>query len=296
MAAKIDSRNKSKISEQNSFHFITVPQSEVMNFNRMKVSNLIFNALCILGCAYQLQNVFESYFKYGTITRYQIFAPTSIYFPELHVCSMYLCDLLDWNQVEQKYGRIYPRMDKRWMDTLTISDILTYTPDVVPDQCTYRDKTGTAIIKSAMKNCTMFKTKKYILQNYVCYNFIAKKIYEIIFDLVHGSLEYDRTLYELRLSGPLTHASKLRVTISQKGFLDFGRVYAPGYYKKKQDQISLQVSCNNITNTWLGYPYDPFRCSRQDEDFYRCVEECIKNHTMSQYGRFPYLQFYEKKD
>ena len=200
--------------------------------------------------------------------------------------------------MEDKYGKRFPRetfTEKLlWMDVLTISDIFSFTPDHFVDECSYRDETGDDIVHSSPYNCTVFNQRKYVTQQYICYQLYTKDEKLIKFDSIHSSLLFDKMIYEIRFSGQLSESIKIRTTINDEGYPDISRKFAPGYHKKRGKDIAIMISCQNFTNYKLGYPYDRNYCQEGGENFFQCIYDCYENVTLKNIGRLPYTSFYDE--
>lgn len=259
-----------------------------------KIWNWIFNLLCIVGCGYQLTNIATAYFKYGTVSRVWFTTPDKLDYPDLHFCFLYLVDALNWSQVSSKYGEAVMNMSTNYrMDYLTIGDILQFTPakEELIDECSYRDNIGNDMIRNE-KQCTSFSISKYVFQQYVCYHMMAKNQISISFESVQKSLFFERVMYEIRFSGQLSKARKIRTTVNNEGYPEISRTYAPGYYKRADQDVSILISCQNFTNFQLGFPYDEFTCQTGDEEYFTCRNWCLNNKTMKHLGRMPYTTFH----
>lgn len=260
-----------------------------------KVWNFIFNLFCIIGCAYQIQSVVWSYFKYGTVTKNRYFSPEYINFPELHYCFRYIEDALDWNAVERKYRKVVltdPKNRKTWTDILTIGDIFEYTPDSDITQCLYRDPTGHSIISSRMGECNFFNVEKYVFQQFICYRVTPKEQIKVDFEFIPNSLNYERLLYQIRYVGRLANATKMRPTITGYNYPFISRLYASGYFKNSDEDMTLHISCQRFENSFLGYPYDKFVCEQHENGYYDCFDSCMKKFTMTTLDRLPYATFH----
>lgn len=233
------------------------------------------------------------------MTKNRIYSPAKLAFPELHYCFRYLEETVGLDAIETKYGKRFSRdasSVKNWLDIITIKDIFDYTPKT-PDieVCLYRDPTGHIIRKeTGCKNLPkIFTASKYVQQQYVCYRLVAKENYHFDFKFIYNSLYYERMLYEIQYSGKLSESKKIRPTLTGENLPHISNFYTPVYYQKTGEGFSLQLACQKFYNTFLGYPYDRFRCGRPDEDHFKCMENCIQESTMKYLNRMPYFSFYE---
>ena len=260
------------------------------------IFNVCFKFICILGCVFQLQNICVSYFSFGTVTRNRFITPDRLSYPTLHMCFGYLHDMLEWESVGKKYGKVYPYDSNEgkllWSNKLTVRDLFEFTPNVTFDRCRYRDAIGNNVILASGQTCAdVFSVQKYIFQQYVCYALTKRKQESIDFDFIHSSLMYERELYNIDYSGKPSNVGKIRVTISDGNEMpSISRVYSPGFYKDKTENINLQISCHNFSNTLLGYPYDKITCAA-DGDHYECRDECLRKQTIKHLNRLPFAIF-----
>ena len=271
-----------------------------VNHFTMKISiekfwNISFNLICIAGCAYQIIYIFLSYFEYGTVTRNKYYQQQITPFSDLHTCFLCLSDMLNMSHIQAKYGiSEKPHDSFDLMDIVTIGDMLTFTPDIDISECAFRDSTGNYVIFANQSMCSdFFALSKYLNGQYVCHKLSIKDPFDITLLSVSTSLKYDRSMYEIRFVGQHSKARKIRPTITTKIFPTIGNKYASTYYKSSNQDLSLHISCQNITNYWLGYPYDSFTCEEEGEiGYYQCFDSCIEKKTMKEYNRLPYTSFY----
>ena len=142
----------------------------------------------------------------------------------------------------------YPRGNL--LDLVTIDDIYLNTPEFSLAGCSYCDQIDKDIIRSPKGNCPVFRIKKYVVQQYVCYQFISKNDFSIEFKFIHSSLFFDRMIYEIRFTGALARANKVRPVITDYGLPEISRHYVPSFYNKSDENIALLLSCQilQITN------------------------------------------------
>lgn len=264
-----------------------------------RVWDTIFFLLCIAGCSFQLINIAMSYFSYGTVTRNRYHEPRMIHYPELHYCFLYLQDGLDWPAVEEKYGKLFPWSNlthmQRWQDVLTIEDILLFTPTAEINECSFRHHTGNKIIHMKKDECNkFFRIRKYTVQQYICYHLVAREQISVTFRSIEASIQYERMIYEISFVGKLSNSSKIRPTIVSHGKVEYSRSYAPGFHKRPEEALFVQISCQNFTNQYIGYPYDSFVCARDDEDHQSCVDSCVENTTIKYLDRLPFTSSYHQ--
>lgn len=274
---------------------LTITLFSAMKLKGIKCWNIFFNLLCVLGCFYQLSNIGLSFFKYETVSKNSFLTPQVLDFHVLHFCFVYLTDAIDWTAIEKKYGSKYPfktfEHKLKWMDVLTVADVLNFTPDLDIKGCSYRTKIGNSI--NHRHDCNMFDIEKYISQQYICFRMSPKVEAAAEFYFVHTSLLYDRLMYEVRFNGKLSKSNKIRPILTDDEFPYISRGYAPGFYKRRDDDISMMISCQNYSVFLLGYPYDFFKCGEGYSDF-PCMDQCIENKTLTGLGRLPYAWYYDE--
>ena len=258
----------------------------------------MFKMICFCGFSYQLQNIMMSYFKFGTITRTQIVMPEVIGVPALHYCFPCLQDLIDIPAIEAKYkiraGNTATPEVFKIMDQITIGDMFEFTPNDPIQDCMLRDQAGNRIIEGSKQICnTVFNTTKYIIQQYVCYKSVPIRKDNFLFGLVVSSLDAERMIYEIKLKRMFNKVRKVRAIITNWKFPVLEHVYAPSFYKPSNQVRGFQMSCNNITARWLGYPYDKFICQKKGEiDYYQCRDTCLEQKMFAKYRRMPFTSFY----
>lgn len=259
--------------------------------------NLVFNALCIAGCVYQIQNIVLSYFKFYSITRNKYSRPDVLHYPNLHYCLVAIEDLLNISAIEEKYSISVNRSNYQdyfsLLDIISLYDIMQHTPDGEVTDCLIRDDTGDSIIYSNNHVCEeYFNIKKYIVQQYLCYLISTKEDRYVSFDAVEKSLDLERMMYQIKISGISALYRKIRPTITTWRYPLVEWSYAPAYYKSANENLAIKVSCQNITAHLLGYPYDKFTCNTNDIDDFQCIDSCIEEKTHRNFNRLPYTSFY----
>ena len=253
--------------------------------------------ICVCGFSYQMQNIILSYFRFGTVTKTQIVMPKIIDVPGLHYCFLYLNDMINISAIEKKYkintGRRRSYEVLRMMEHISIADIFHHTPDDPIESCVIRDETGNTFIDDGSQMCnSVFKTTKYIIQQYVCYKSVPIVKKRFPFGSIVSSFLNERLIYELRLKKVFDKARKVRTIVTNWRYPLLENSYAPAFYKSANEPISIMVSCNNITTKWLGYPYDTFICQKEgDIDYYQCLDWCVERKTFAKYGRLPFTSF-----
>lgn len=266
-----------------------------MNAPKEKVWNNLFKILCILGCGYQLQGVVKSYFSYGTVTKNRYFRPYSVSNPKIHLCFLYLADVIDWNPITKKYGNKSHGYDmhganpklRKWMDYVTIKEIFDNTPQLKILSCATRDETGHDVIES--KDCKVFNITKYVQQQYICYMIKTEMKNPIPFKSITESLLFDHLVLQFNYGGNLSMVHKLRVTLSDRDIPYTDSYYSLTFYKKSDEISSTSVSCQRFENIFLGYPYDRKPCPTDGDTYkYRkCVDICIIDKIFKYYNRLP---------
>ena len=261
-----------------------------MVFTAKHVWKYSFKFFCIIGCCYQLINIGKSYFAYSTVTKVKYSTPVLIQFPELHSCFPFDQDPV----LKKKYG-ITPKTWNEFYSAVTISEIFQDTPNATIRSCKYRDTIGHTLLSASGEECSnIFGIRKYVLQQYICYQFIDKRKLPYMFTFIHTSLYGERLMYEIRFNEILRRSSKIRMTLSTYGLPVISRNYAVSMFKRSNKDIILQLSCDNISISRLGYPYDPFFCADNESLYYDCVSECTEKNSLTTLGRLPYSSFYTK--
>lgn len=260
-----------------------------------------FLLLCIAGCTYQILNIVVSYFNFDTITRNRYSQPNILPLPSLHICFVCLPDMMNISSVELKYGinaSDYGSIsDLGLMDLITIGDMFEFTPNIDIKECVYRDVTGNyAVYPKNVSECyKIFSRRKYLNGQYVCYELKIKKHYPITFRSVSTSLQYDRTIYSIHFMGHAAKTRKIRATLGVQNYPTEGNFYASTYYKARNEDLTIHLSCLNTTKYFLGYPYDKFECSNK-ADYFECTDTCIEKYAMDEYNRLPFSSYYNEED
>lgn len=259
--------------------------------------NVLFNLVCVLGCAFQVENISLSYFSFESVTKIRYYAPETVIYPELHYCFRYLQDALDWNAIETKYGyrpHATEEEKRKWVDMITIKDIFEFTPQFEIIKCIIRDKSGFNGIISKKNNCTFFTITKYVQQQYVCYRIKPKQMKPVKFSNVHSSLYFERMLYEIHFNGILSRAMKSRTAISEILFPHIARIYAPSFFKNNYENIGILISCQAFENKFLSYPYDRQPCTDyvSYSKYCECVDKCISSQTIKHFNRKSFHEFH----
>lgn len=263
--------------------------------------SLIFKISCIIGCLFQIQNILVSFLHYGTITRSQYIAPVTIAFPNLHYCFPCLEHMINMTKIKSRYGVHYSNKNaEEWanvfelMDILTIKDMLDFTPGSGIESCSFRDSTGNTMKKGNKSECErIFNVKKYLIQQYVCYALSMKTESSLSFRSITSSLDFERLIFLIRFKGIHARTRKIRASVSGNRYPLMENPYSPAYYKKSKSDISIHISCKNISYHWLGYPNDPFICQTGDIDYFKCIDICLEDKFYKNTGRLPFTSFYD---
>ena len=267
-----------------------------------KYCNIFFHLICILGCSYQIQNILASYFKFASVTKMRFSHPDSIDYYPLHYCFLCLENILDIPAIAKKYhlkeSDLATDGDKfELYNTITIADMLEYTSNDAFAGCSYRSEDGNVPVFANLTLCKSFySVRKYIAQQYVCYEVKAKVSKSFKFRQIGTTLNFERMIHGVNFPrGKLASSQKIRPMISKWRYPVMEMPYTTSYYKESKDNIRIQVSCNNISTKWLGYPYDDFICQSKDDpvDYFQCRDSCIEKHSLETLDRLPYTSFYD---
>lgn len=263
--------------------------------------NVLFTVFCILGCGYQLLNITLSYFEYKTVTLNEFHNPISQVYPNIHLCFLNIADLLNFSAIEDKYDIKIDKFNytqlESLMDVLTIKDMLDFSPIFDIPQCVYRDKSGKYINHGDTSEChKIFDIKKYLNLEYGCYAISAKESVSLYVRSITNSLAYDRVIYEISLNEIFALTRKVCPTITSWKYPYIDSSYAPSFLRRSEENISMQISCQNMTIHHLGYPFDSFRCQEEQEDYYQCINDCIDNLCLKHFNRLPFTSFYDYSD
>ena len=266
-----------------------------------RVSSHTYCILCVIGCMYQLQLSLVGYLRFGTVTKTRYLVPQVINFPPLHFCFLCMEDMVNVTQVQDKYNitvnEDIPNELYNLMDIMTIEDILNFTPNDPLESCTYRDHTGNKIRFGNKEECLkIFEIQKYIIQQHLCYAVVARKDISVTFWSVERSLRYERLIFRIKLSEKHARSQKIRPTITNWRFPLIENAYSQSYYKKSGSDISIDISCSNVSVSFLGYPYDKFTCIKDgDMDYYQCVDSCLEKKTLINLSRLPHTSYHHKR-
>lgn len=272
--------------------------------SRMKISkefcwNISFKLLCIIGCMYQIHSVVLSYLIYETVTQIKFYEPTHVRPPTLNYCFFAMMNAMNHSEIVNKYKvkipNNYEDATEFLEDTVTISDIIKYSPDTIIDECKFRDASGLSLIEIFnRKECgENFVTKKYVNQQYLCYQSTLKRSKLFALRSVADSLHYEKAMYDIRFRRHLADYNKIRLALTSGGHPHISQTYSFSYYKDSRDRISLHVHCVNFTVTMLGYPFDKFECEKNSE-YFDCIDNCLTNLTYKTYKRMPYTLFLDQ--
>ena len=285
---------------------VTEGSIQVETFNRFSFAsmasvkrlwNLTFKIICFVGFSYQLQSIMISYFLFGTVTKTQIAVPEFTVVPSLHYCFLCLNDFINITAIERKYKiKAGERNNEvfKLMDHISVADMFEYTPNEPVEKCVIRDKSGNALVHATKEMCnSIFKTTKYIVQQYVCYKSEPVITTQYRTQAIVSSLRTEKMIYEISLKNIFSASRKVRTIVTAWRYPLLENIFAPGFYKKDGEPFTLQVSCSNISTKLLGYPYDKFMCHREGEfDFYQCRDNCMEQKILTSYGRLPFTSFY----
>ena len=247
-----------------------------------KSLNYVYKLLCICGCVYQIQNIVLSYFSFGKVTQNNFGTPSLLHSPSLHLCFRTVQDATSRSFLKKRFG-IIMETDSVYSTearavNITVQEVFNNTPNSIFHSCTYRDEIGNEVMELMPANhCdSFFKTKKYVVQQYTCYQISVRKRTNYRFQSIASSLRYERALYEIVFKRPLAAFKLIRFILTSTGYPNRGKYFSPSFYKNENDSLSANVYCLNYTVLSLGYPYDAHQCDSVNDEHYDCYYECVR--------------------
>lgn len=259
--------------------------------------NVLFKVLCITGCLVQLISILQSFFSYEMVSLISLNRPEWISSPTVTLCLRYL-ELLDWNRVETKYGKLFKRQTgiegRQWQGTLTLSDILDLTPNTsnLLSQCRVRSLDG-KIIEDVHPN-SFFTITKFMTTEHICYKMTLTVDTAMHFQAIQSSLHYSRVFYEMKLNKPFSSVEILVPVITKRALPRISMAYANKFHKQRDREYSLHLSNQNISVIKLGYPYIRWICESFPDERAECVKSCRTSKTLETFGVIPFDEFYEE--
>lgn len=272
-----------------------------MNVIAVKLWNFTFNAICFILCSFQLLNIAFCFFEYPIVTHLKYSLPKYVSTPDVHMCVV----ITDLAEMRTKLKDMNPKAkstkERTWefyylfYDTFTIADLLNFTPNITVEKCIHRHNFGNVVNIGNKTSCSkIFSIQKYVFQQYICYRIkdVRNNMYRAL--LIAESFYYEQLLMESYLPKILREVEKVRVSLTT-AFLPFiGRNYPYVIYKRPGSITKLQVSCQNNTMKYLGYPYDNFICSSNVSDYYDCMERCKESKSLAMLSMLPRTSFFTR--
>ena len=215
----------------------------ILNFKT--ICNNSYKFICICFCLYQLQSVAISYFTFSTVTQNKFKSSSIVRFPSLHVCFLAIIDAMNRDYIRKKYY-VDTLMDpyvksNSLLINITAKEIFENTLDTISHTCIHRDKSGNEMIDS--DNCGDYLfTKKYLSQQYICYQIKAKNIINYNLNLIESAIRYEKVMYIIGFKRPLSDFRKIRFILTETGLPHRGKMYSPVLYKETKERMSL-TSC-----------------------------------------------------
>lgn len=255
------------------------------------------------------------YFQFATATDILISLPDKIDIPDFSFCVRYT-DVFDLKSFEpsasenpsEKPTDSNDEDIRALQKKVTIEDIFKYTPNVEElwIRCLSRKVRDYNVISTNSSECnTLFKIRKFYVQEYICYNFHQTKSENATYEFrnIAFSLAFPGVFYGILLqnNGSFGKAEYCRAVIhSTHGLPTDSLSLSPGFYrkwdheKKQAKYNNFQVSYYQLFKKLMRYPfqtncrdYDSEGLSNQND----CVNSCMNVSTVKIFNKIPFSIF-----
>ena len=274
-----------------------------LNMKIQRIFSLIFSIICFSGFLFQVEQVSDLYFRFGTTSK-TVFQIREIDdYQTIMYCTRSI-DLLNITQIEfgkTKNTTLNLEQVENTLSNLTLKDILKLTPpeDNVIEQCVLRQ--GVMSIPRVMdeRNCKAFyNVSKSVIGERICYTIKPKIGSNFSVGAVASSKYYTNIVYTIHIN-PNILATKFAFFISwttNKGQendpLDSRPYQARVLNRRTLNQSSFSVVGESIKIYKLPPPFDT-KCTpgHQRE---KCYEQCL-NDRLSLINRASWSTFHREK-
>lgn len=263
-----------------------------MKLSKNQVSKLFIVSLAIAGCGIQLRSTLEAYFQYHTTTRTTTFEQEILKEMSLSICITYAdvfdyhalkssknIDMTNWNR-EEKHDKL--------QDIVTVRDIFDFTPSSrqLISSCHMRPKSTRIRIDSNESSICYehFIVKRYYTQEFICYIVMPKRN-KIPYSTYSTTVDSPGEIYQIGINESISnsvHYLKPIVHRGNNGFMS-KKFAAVTKISSQKERFNLKYSTNIIH--YLGYPYDNFFCSSEEEAYQTCIEYCSNNRSIKRYNK-----------
>ena len=241
----------------------------------------------IAGCCIQLRTTFLVYFEYQTVTDISYPSIRNITIPALSLCTPY-SDLLDYEELRKRKPddwnknpiNISDRQEKhnQVQNVATIEDIFDLTPpesDLITGCHLHLESTRSFSLIHDKACYDHLSVKKFWTQEYICYKVLMNPTEVPYLNYVSG-LDYPGELFRIILNKtiqekmmhlkPIIHSRRTLATISKR--------YSRVHNRNDSKDNFYTISYNQHNILYLGYPFDSFTCTSNENLHRNCIEEC----------------------
>lgn len=168
----------------------------------MSKLELLFNFVLFIGCFFQTISISLLYFDYKTVTKIVIYTPKEFSTPDLAVCYNY-ADLINLTWFNQQFGTrlqsgkvrnlANEQFKRKIQSYVTFDQVFKHTPNEVDliDRCSLRFPSSYAFIDYDKLFCDAhFESKKFIQQEFICYQFSLKETFIYEFSVISYAPEF----------------------------------------------------------------------------------------------------------
>lgn len=265
----------------------------MMTDNR-KILRMIVVLFAILGCSFQLQSIFVTYFKYSIGTK--LISDDDKKFMDtmsLSICTPY-ADILDYKkllQLKQIDMRKLTRLDKlmKTQDVLTVKEIFDLTPDekAIVNYCALRYPSTRIFTRTnnATTCNTLFNVTKYYTQEFMCYMITPKEI-DIPSSTLFTTIDSPGEIYLVGLRDEFSSMLHyIKFIVHSSGLPYTSKRYARMSHERKPDSTMFHMFYRHHFLHMLGFPYHEFICSDTPDIHIDCIEHCVMNKSIYQFNR-----------
>ena len=264
-----------------------------------------FAILIIAGscCIYQIQSTLVPYFRYDSVSRMELVGTEVLELMSLSLCVPYLSFLdikfgkqkfkVDLKHVLKSESDDYENKREVIEDKITVREILnqTFRSEEIITGCSMRFKSSRyfTVIKNSKPCYELFKARKYVTQDSICYLFEPKQI-NIPTSNYFTATMFPGVIYSLVLNS--SFASRMRyykfIVHSNVQLPHKSKYFAQVRRTSSPTNVRYNIQFSRHFLSLLSYPYTSYVCSRNKHANSECIEHCVMNETIRRYTRVAY--------
>ena len=177
----------------------------------LKFLNIAFIVFCVVGFVIQVLNVSFYYFLFQTVPRVHQGVSDAIIAPNLVLCFK-IEDVIDSELLNHS-----KKQGTNLREDVTIAQVLSKTPRarLLLDTVFYRTNSNFTLMKAVSHNSSLlFKVRKYVIQDLVCYRLLRMKQLYLKTQRLHYALHFPGIIYDFILHKRFNDVHKIRVMVT----------------------------------------------------------------------------------